>query len=181
VGADLLTDPVKNYVDADIPRIPRLNLLYHIHAPVAFWCVVNSTYLGAIMTYYLHYFVPCFLGVLSHLVYFRNGEHHLYSLLYLKTALISPCVVLIALRIFGAYGSETLVHVLRLQLLYMFSVWLSMLFYRSSRFHRLSQFPGPLLWRLTKFTQSLTNLNMVGMKNLERLHREYGEYVRTGK
>ncbi|KAF1950067.1 cytochrome P450 [Byssothecium circinans] len=132
------------------------------------------------MTYYLYYFVPCYLGVLSHLVYFRHGEHHLYSLLYLNIALLSPCVVLVALRVFGAYGPETLGHVLRLQLLYVSSIWISMLFYRSSRFHRLSQFPGPLLWRLTKFTQSLTNLNSVGMKNLDRLHREYGEYVRTG-
>jgi tryprostatin B 6-hydroxylase len=105
------------------------------------------------------------LGILSHIFYFKRGEHHLYAEAYIKLFAVATVVVLVqhdlldaaASYLGGLYGS-----------LAVYRLWL----------HPLGRFPGPRAARLS-------SLYMVGRSGhschtLLDLHAKYGPYVRTG-
>ena len=103
------------------------------------------------------------------------------SVLYLQIALSFPILGTIGLWVLTQSGIIAAAEIVfNLEAIYLCSVWASMLFYRVSTFHRLRDFPGPILWRLTKFTQSWENRGLRGFEALDRLHQQYGDFVRTG-
>ncbi|EKG09085.1 Cytochrome P450 [Macrophomina phaseolina MS6] len=57
---------------------------------------------------------------------------------------------------------------------------ISILVYRAF-FHRLNRFPGPFLARLTKLYAFKQSQSLQYYKELEDMHRKYGDVVRTGK
>jgi hypothetical protein len=121
-------------------------------------------------------------GMLSHLLYFKHGEHHLYSIRYLQSAIGLPiCFTFVLSNFFNMDLIIAAKISTAVEAVYICSIWLSMLIYRVSPVHRLSHFPGPISWKLTKFTQCWKNRHFWGFKVLDDLHQTYGEYVRTGK
>ena len=125
--------------------------------------------------------VVFFLGVVSHLYYFRIGEHDLYSVHYLQSAIAFPIIGTVGVWMFSNIDlikAATLI--IQYQAMYICSIWVSMLIYRISPYHRLFAFPGEMSWKLTKFTQCWKNRSFGGFRVLDELHQTYGEYVRTG-
>ncbi|KAB8202109.1 cytochrome P450 monooxygenase [Aspergillus parasiticus] len=62
---------------------------------------------------------------------------------------------------------------------HLLGVYCSMLVYRLL-FHRLCRFPGPFFGRLTNFYTATLSVNLQKPMEVQKLHREYGDYVRIG-
>ena len=119
-------------------------------------------------------------GVLIHNAVFIHGEWHLQSTillglhflvyvglilleaLYLKLAWVPALTI--SSQVFGTYTLCLLA---------------SMIIYRIF-FHRLRNFPGPFLASVSKLWHFAHCLECKNHLLLERLHREYGDFVRTG-
>lgn len=60
-------------------------------------------------------------------------------------------------------------------------LYLSMLLYRAY-FHRLCNYPGPFLAKLTNFYVTLRSIKKMHLfEEIQNLHLQYGDYVRVGK
>ncbi|KAF2707643.1 cytochrome P450 [Pleomassaria siparia CBS 279.74] len=121
------------------------------------------------------------LGLTSHIAFFNNGEHHLSALFYLKifTSINLALVVCLSYALnvsFLTSSKLVLIHALT----YLFSLFASIILYRVSPTHRLYQYPGPRLWKISKLTHAFQNREFNGYKNLATLHAQYGDCVRTG-
>ncbi|RHZ49712.1 hypothetical protein CDV55_100983 [Aspergillus turcosus] len=103
-------------------------------------------------------------GVLSHVFYFRHGEHHLYGHIYLVLFAISTAVV----SVFFHYSYI---------LVYLASLYTSLLVYRLL-LHPLHSFPGPVLARISSLW-SISPKHKTHL-TLQALHSEYGPIVRIG-
>jgi hypothetical protein len=121
-------------------------------------------------------------GALSHWTYFIHGEHHVEA-----PRLLGFSVALQILIGLGLWKSTTL-SVVRAAILteqlvgsYFVALWTSIILYRVV-FHRLRGFPGPpmarvsKLWHVCKLVPRSDNYIL-----LDKLHKQYGDYVRTGK
>ncbi|KIW13029.1 hypothetical protein PV08_08216 [Exophiala spinifera] len=121
-------------------------------------------------------------GVLSHWFYFIRGEHHVQGPLLLRLALVLPCLLLGGLWSYGgldAISAGTLT--LKCVSLYYAALWTSILVYRIF-FHRLRRFPGPFMFKTSKLWHVYKLApNSDNYKQLDALHRQYGDFVRTGK
>ena len=122
-------------------------------------------------------------GVASHNIVFIHGEWHMQAPLVLRAYIVLAVITYIAeiingrscylqsggrsLLIVGTYGA---------------TLFMSMAFYRLF-LHRLRGFPGPFLakvsklWHVGKCIQTSSQNHLV----LDRLYKEYGEFVRTGE
>lgn len=121
------------------------------------------------------------LGVLSHIFYFRSGEHQFLVTFYLRLVLITPLALAMSLSYLlqqRFLGQLRLVVIAELQ--YIIGVYLTMVFYRVSPLHRLSVYPGPLAYRVSKLAHAYQNRNFKNYQNLYSTHQTYGDYVRTG-
>ncbi|RDW89798.1 cytochrome P450 [Aspergillus mulundensis] len=119
-------------------------------------------------------------GVFSHIVYFKQGEHHLYGLFYLKLLLTAiPAATLLLSRTQSTPWTTALPLVLKLLSSYLAGIYTSTLLYRLL-FHPLNKFPGPLPARLSSLwtPTQLTNNNM--HTTLLNWHKRYGPIVRIG-
>ena len=121
------------------------------------------------------------LGVFSHLFYFIRGEHHLQAPRLLLVALTAPLALFtfLTLRV-NLTVIDATVLVTAIWWAYMGALWTSMAVYRVF-FHRLRSFDGPLLWKISKplgHVASTTKLD--NYRIMERLHSQYGDFVRTG-
>ncbi|KAB8252456.1 cytochrome P450 [Aspergillus flavus] len=122
-------------------------------------------------------------GVATHLLLYRSGEWDIKA----------PSIV----KIYTLLGA-TLVYLERADLLdgfpvsmrpkwgiavilyHIFGVYASMLFYRAF-WHRLCGFPGPFLARLSNFyVTSLSAKRLHLYEEVQKLHQQYGDYVRLG-
>lgn len=120
-------------------------------------------------------------GVLSHLTYFIQGEHHKQAMLFLKLAVLLPTAACLLLTSFTAWTiSESAWLTGSITATYLGAVWISMILYRSF-FHRLHHFPGPRLAKVSKFYHLFSIRNMDSFRQLDRWHRQYGSVVRIGK
>ncbi|KAL8822793.1 MAG: hypothetical protein Q9191_006478 [Dirinaria sp. TL-2023a] len=120
------------------------------------------------------------LGVVSHLFYFIHGEHHTQALLLLKLFFLLPPIATISLIQFGGFtfgDAATLTAAITAS--YCAAIWTSMVIYRVF-FHRLGQFPGPHLAKVSKFYHSLCCYRMDNHKVRARWHEQYGDFVRIG-
>ena len=120
-------------------------------------------------------------GVLIHNAVFIYGEWHLHSVIVLELHLL-------------AYVGLILLEALYLQLPWvralivssqMFGIYTSCLLASISIyrvfFHRLRSFPGPLLASVSKLWHVAHCLESKNHILLEKLHKEYGDFVRTGR
>lgn len=126
-------------------------------------------YTGAIIALTLHHLV------------FRRGEWHLKAPLLLTIWLASHPLLFVGELVMGtntliASASNTL---LTLGSYAIFSI-ASMAVYRLF-FHRLGSFPGPKMASVTKLWHAYKCLPGQNHLLLDDLHRQYGDYVRTGE
>ena len=125
--------------------------------------------------------IASILGVASHVFYFIRGEHHLqaYRLLLLSFTIPAVLFGFLLLRFRVSIVSAATV-VTTTWWAYMASLWISMVVYRLC-FHRLRAFDGPTLWKISKvFGHVMSVRKLDNFRVLDKLHRQYGDYVRTG-
>ena len=120
------------------------------------------------------------VGLLAHQVVFIRGEWHLFA-----PTVLSVHVVL-ALLLVGTQSqlehnvNSSTVIILASFACYLLSLFTSIAVYRVY-FHRLRHFPGPRLAAVSKLWHVWQCRDSRNHLVLERLHREYGSFVRTGE
>lgn len=132
------------------------------------------------MPYSLELGLSVVAGVASHLGYFIQGEYHIkapwivgfHALLFLGGILFES-------RVLHRQLQDALVATLSVAGAYAGALYTSMLIYRAF-FHRLKNFPGPPLAKLSKFYHAYKVRNYQQCKWLHELHKQYGDFVRTG-
>lgn len=122
--------------------------------------------------------IAAILGPLSHQVWFRHGEHDFYSRFYVLGFVGLEVISFWALS--KEYPTSAALVLTKITASYMGGLFTSILLYRAF-FHPLRRFPGPLAWKITKFTQVAANQDFHGWKHIYNLHQQYGSFVRTGK
>ena len=121
------------------------------------------------------------LGALSHVAFFAHGEDHeegrpLLALLLLVLSTLFVCQVSMG----HVRMQEAAVNVISIIMSFSISLFLSILMYRIF-FHRLHTIPGPFLAKTTKLWHvSKVICGSDNFRQLDRLHQEYGDFVRTG-
>ena len=65
-------------------------------------------------------------------------------------------------------------------LVYWSTILGSVIFYRLSPFHPLARYPGPIMWKLTKFWGLYKERSGKQHVHVQRLHERYGDVVRIG-
>ncbi len=118
-------------------------------------------------------------GVSAHLAVFRKGEWDVAS----------PSIFTFYFTMFAAALSLFYfpsIHVFpglvaQLVVCHVAGLYTSMLLYRAF-FHRLSGYPGPVLARLTNFYITALSMRKLHLfEEVQKLHGQYGDYVRLGK
>lgn len=121
------------------------------------------------------------LGLLSHLTFFARGEHHRYAFQIFKYGIVTSVLLFLGQAVFG--GSNVL-RALSMTVKIVVSILLglfgSMTVYRIF-FHRLRQFPGPFLAKVSKLYHVSKITGFDNFKYIDRLHRQYGDIIRTGQ
>lgn len=120
------------------------------------------------------------LGVLSHVLYFNNGEHHMWAVKYVQlfvTAFIGTATALVKGWTFNVSSAISTTAILAAS--YLIGVFTSMFVYRIF-FHPLKKFPGPFGAKVLGLWMSFHASSLDGYLRYEDLHKKYGKYVRTG-
>jgi hypothetical protein len=123
-------------------------------------------------------FAASAVGVASHLLFFKNGEHHMEAPLLLWTHIIVFTFLLYANTAFGDVYHGT-VNTIALFSAYLISLWSSIVIYRLF-FHRLRKFPGPRMLSVSKLWHTAHCFHSQNHIFLDNLHKQYGDFVRTG-
>ncbi|KAF2653512.1 putative benzoate 4-monooxygenase cytochrome P450 [Lophiostoma macrostomum CBS 122681] len=119
------------------------------------------------------------LGVLSHLLYFMKGEHHLKGPTY-ATLLGLVWAIFTAVQTFvDVEGTDAARQSTSILSCYLLGLYGSMIVYRAF-FHSLHHFPGPKLARLSNLWHVAQLSDWRNHELMERLHRRYGDIVRIG-
>ena len=119
-------------------------------------------------------------GILTHLGLFRRGEYHLRAPVIVRIYLLLPLAILfVRFRFLDRSFQNALVVTFLISVSYAITLFSSLIIYRLA-FHRLHSFPGPSLAKVTKFYHMWNVRNYDQYLFLDRLHRQYGDYVRTG-
>lgn len=124
-------------------------------------------------------------GVLIHIFLFRRGEWDLATIKILSTFCGGQLIAAYGLVHFvPAYHAAPMLAVWDVGA---FALWLalgvttSILTYRAF-FHRLNKFPGPFAARLSNlYPTALSAKNLHLYDEVQKLHQQYGDYVRLGK
>jgi hypothetical protein len=119
-------------------------------------------------------------GILSHLVFFKNGERHLYPFRYVQAFILGFTVIFMAKSnsqslSTGAAMNQTAL----LAIFYFAGLYLSLIVYRLF-FNPLNKFPGPYGARLSKFDFVFRVTKMDSHHKLYAMHQRYGKIVRIG-
>ena len=119
-------------------------------------------------------------GISSHLAYFIQGEYHIQAPEIFRLYLILTCLVFsieaycegknlpkaffVATSIISCYG---------------IALFSSIFIYRVF-FHRLHDFPGPRLAKVSKLWNVIRASKSTNFRLMEDMHKRYGDFVRTG-
>lgn len=119
-------------------------------------------------------------GILSHLMFFKIGERHLYPFRYVQAFILAFVGTFMAKSNFqglstGAAATQTAL----LATFYFTGLYLSLVVYRLF-FNPLNRFPGPYGARLSKFDFVFRLTKMDGHHKLYAMHQKYGKFVRIG-
>jgi hypothetical protein len=123
-------------------------------------------------------------GVATHILFFRHGEWDLWTVRLITFFALSHVVgitVLLQLPINDAITPLDATRIVSMLGLSMVSgIWSSVLVYRGL-FHRLNRFPGPFFARFSNFyVTGLSAKKLHLYEEVQRLHEQYGDYVRLG-
>ena len=119
-------------------------------------------------------------GLFSHLMLFIHGEWHLRAPLILRIYILFSLLLLV-LEMNSDHAGMTQAFLAWSSIItvYAGSIFGSMTIYRTL-FHRLRGFPGPIFAKVTKLWHVAQVLDSKNYLYLSRLHRNYGDFVRTG-
>ncbi|KAI7769317.1 hypothetical protein LZL87_011847 [Fusarium oxysporum] len=128
-------------------------------------------------------------GVLAHFLIFRKGEWDLYTIKILQGLVVMIVLLALSFKRLGTTEADLPYSLLEsiIASIYMVSLMISGTFcsiflYRISFFHRLHQFPGPASARVSNLyltKRSVASFQLY--REIQDLHREYGDIVRVGK
>lgn len=119
-------------------------------------------------------------GVTSHLTYFIRGDHHLQATSYAKLGAATLfAIALLEYTLEDAPPSRAIRIAFHLEASFLTGLFISILIYRLA-FHPLRRFPGPLSLRVSKLAHSWRSRKLDNYLQLEDLHQQYGDFVRTG-
>ncbi len=119
-------------------------------------------------------------GVISHLAYFKQGEHHLHGTLYVQFSIGLPAIAIIITVVYGGEPvSEAFVRVILPFGCFLSGLYGSLILYRIF-FSPLKTFPGPLGARLSNLWFSAHLSKRDAHKRILALHQEYGDFCRIG-
>lgn len=118
------------------------------------------------------------VGVLVHVGLFKKGEWHLEA----PRVLVLHALVFTAIVIMDARTTEqsSLYNSYCVVLGYLSGLFSSIVTYRLSPWHRLHDFPGPRLAAVSKFWHVWQCRDSRNHELMERLHNQYGDFVRIG-
>ena len=119
-------------------------------------------------------------GILSHLMFFKIGERHLYPFRYVQAFILTFAGTFMAKSNFqglstGAAAAQTALFAT----FYFIGLYLSLVVYRLF-FNPLNRFPGSYGARLSKFDFVFRLTKMDGHHKLYAMHQKYGKFVRIG-
>lgn len=119
-------------------------------------------------------------GVFSHVLIFIHGEWHLQATGLLRLYTILYAVITILEASYHALPwLQAIVASSQLCGAYALCLFASIVVYRTL-LHKLHNFPGPVLARVSKLWHVAHCLNSKNHVLMEKLHRQYGDFVRTG-
>ena len=119
-------------------------------------------------------------GVGSHLVFFKNGERHLYPMRYVQAYILAFTIVVVARSHYLSIPTViALKSTFNYFLIYFTGIYFSLITYRLF-FNPLNKFPGPYFARLSKFDHCIRNRKLNGHHKLKDLHDKHGKFVRIG-
>ncbi|KAH7203512.1 cytochrome P450 [Fusarium oxysporum] len=127
-------------------------------------------------------------GILTHILIFSKGEWDLYTIKILQGLLIVIVLLALSLKRLGTTeaGSPYSVFESTIASIYMVSLMVlgtfcSIFLYRICFFHRLYQFPGPLMAKVSNLYLTRRSVARFQLyKEIQNLHRTYGDIVRVG-
>lgn len=122
-------------------------------------------------------------GILSHLAYFIHGEHHMEAPMLTLLAAVIPASIFTTLQvIYHASVSQAALTTSVISTAYVGALWTSIIIYRVF-FHRLGSFPGPPMAKVSKlwhFSKLVGTNRTDNFRLINKMHNEYGPFVRTG-
>ena len=119
-------------------------------------------------------------GVIAHRSCFIAGEWHMQATAILFVHMAAHGLLWMTLVVFQrSTGTRALLEASLIFACYLISLFTSMLVYRLL-FHRLCTFPGPVLARSSKLWHAWKVRYSKNHLLLDQLHRQYGDFVRTG-
>jgi hypothetical protein len=119
-------------------------------------------------------------GILSHLVFFKIGERHLYPFRYVQVFILAFTGIFMAKSNSQRLSTSAAMNQTALLATFYFTgLYLSLIVYRLF-FNPLNKFPGPYGARLSKFDFVFRVTKMDGHHKLYEMHQRYGKFVRIG-
>jgi hypothetical protein len=120
------------------------------------------------------------LGVVFHLTLLKPFEVEQFMYKLIALALLSPCILMSTHVLIGFTTLAAAARVTIIVSSFSAGIFGSILIYRLF-FHKLRQFPGPLGAKIGKFySVHLAIQKLQYHKEVARMHRQYGDFVRTG-
>lgn len=122
-------------------------------------------------------------GVLSHVTYFMHGEHQRQGPVIFRISILLILILFtVELKFKGNGVVQATAASASIIAAFLTSLFASMTVYRVC-FHRLKEFPGPFVSKVTKFWHAwiLVKREKNNHEYLHELHKKYGDFVRTGK
>ena len=117
-------------------------------------------------------------GVSAHILIFRVGEWDKASV---SVAAFHVAAFLVAAATSYLQFNVPVAEAAKVAGCYLVGLYSSMLVYRAF-FHRLGRYPGPFLARLSNFYITARSMKKMHLfKEVQKLHSQYGDYVRLGK
>ena len=119
------------------------------------------------------------IGVLSHLCFYRHGEHHMQApvLFWLH---VGAFIGLFYSKFLYKDASQGSFDTISIFATYLCALSGSIVTYRKF-FHRLRKFPGPAMASVSKLWHTVQCYNGQNHLLLDKLHKQYGDFVRTGE
>ena len=134
----------------------------------------------SIMRLQTQLYIASTAGLLSHLCFFIKGEHHIQAPeLFRVFLLLSFGLIIYEWSLYSPYWRETALAFLYVSFSYGAALFGSILLYRAF-FHRLHEYPGPRLAKLSKFWNVARAFRSTNFRLMEEMRCKYGEFVRTG-
>ncbi|KKK24515.1 hypothetical protein ARAM_002351 [Aspergillus rambellii] len=119
-------------------------------------------------------------GIITHIAYLHHGEHHKYGLAYLLAFLAAvTCSAYLLVFLYDQLFRHALFQSLQFYAAYLAGLYSSLLVYRIF-LNPLNKFPSSLGTRISLCFFSLRLKDLDSFRQLHRLHKKHGHFVRLG-